>query len=59
MRAREEEAKDMSEEQLPKEQWRRVAIIGSMRGRRSEDITTQSNTSLLQRSEVPFESQRW
>ena len=57
-KAREEGAKEMSgEERLPEEQWRRVGVSGSLRGRRSEEMT-QSNTSSLQGSEVPLESQR-
>ena len=32
------------EEQLPEEQWRRVGVSGSLRGKRSEKMT-QSNTS--------------
>ena len=57
-RAREEEAKEMSgEEQLPEERWRRVGVSGSLRGRRSEEMT-QSNTSSPLRSEVTLESQR-
>ena len=45
------------EERLPEEQWRRVGVSGSLRGRRSEEMT-QSNTSSLQGLEVPLESQR-
>ena len=45
------------EERLPVERWRRVGVSGSLRGRRSEEMT-QSNTSFLRGSEVPFESQR-
>ena len=57
-RAREEGAKEMSgEERLPEERWRRVGMSGSLRGRRSEEMT-QSNTSSPRGSEVPFESQR-
>ena len=41
---RENRAKEMSgEERLPEEQWRRVGISGSLRGRRSEEMT-QLNT---------------
>ena len=32
------------EERLPEEQWKRVGVSGSLRGRRSEEMT-QSNTS--------------
>ena len=32
------------EERLPEERWRRVGMSGSLRGRRSEEMT-QSNTS--------------
>ena len=57
-RAREERAKEMSgEERLPEERWRRVGVSGSLRGRRSEEMT-QSNTSSPRGSEVPLESQR-
>ena len=57
-RAREEGAKEMSgEERLPKERWRRVGVSGSLRERRSEEMT-QSNTSSPRGSEVPLESQR-
>ena len=57
-RAREEEAKEMSgEERLPEERWRRVGMSGSLRVRRSEEMT-QLNTSSLRGSEVPLESQR-
>ena len=57
-RAREEGEKEMSgEERLPEERWRRVGVSGSLRGRRSEEMT-QSNTSSLRGSEVPLESQR-
>ena len=45
------------EERLPEEQWRRVGMSGSLRGRRSEEMI-QSNTSSLQGSEVPLEFQR-
>ena len=45
------------EERLPEEQWRRVGVSGSLRGRRSEEMT-QSNTSSPRGSEVPLESQR-
>ena len=57
-RAGEEGAKEMSgEERLPEERWRRVSMSGSLRGRRSEEIT-QSNTSSPRGSEVPLESQK-
>ena len=57
-RAREEGAKKMSgEERLPEERWRRVGVSGSLRGRRSEEMT-QSNTSSLRGSEISLESQR-
>ena len=57
-RAREEGEKEMSgEERLPEERWRRVGVSGSLRRRRSEEIT-QSNTSSPWGSEVPLESQR-
>ena len=45
------------EERLPEERWRRVGVSGSLRGRRSEEMT-QSNTSSPQGSEVSLESQR-
>ena len=45
------------EERLPEERWRRVGVSGSLRERRSEEMT-QSNTSSPQGSEVPLESQR-
>ena len=45
------------EERLPEERWRRVGVSGSLRGRRSEEMT-QSNTSSPLGSEVPLESQR-
>ena len=45
------------EERLPEERWRKVGVPGSLRGRRSEEMT-QSNTSSPQGSEVPLESQR-
>ena len=39
-RARDERAKEMSgEERLPEERWRRVGVSGSLRGRRSEEMT--------------------
>ena len=57
-RAREEGVKEMSgEERLPVEQWRRVGVSASLRGRRSEEMT-QSNTSSLWGSEVPIEFHR-
>ena len=53
-----EGAKEMSgEERLPEERWIWVGVSGSLRGRRSEEMT-QSNTSSPQGSEVPLESQR-
>ena len=52
-RAREEGAKEMSGE----EQCRRVGVSGSLRERRSKEMT-QSNTSSLRESEVSLESQR-
>ena len=39
------------------ERWRRVGVSGSLRGKRSEEMT-QSNTSSSWGSEVPLESQR-
>ena len=45
------------EQRLPEERWRRVGVSGSLRGRRSEEMT-QSNTSSPWESEVPLESQR-
>ena len=57
-KAREEGAKEMSgEERLPEERCRRVGMSGSLKGRRSEEMT-QSNTSSPRGSEVPLESQR-
>ena len=44
------------EEQLPEERLGRVGVSGSLRGRRSEEMT-QSNTSSPRGSEVPLESQ--
>ena len=44
-------------ERLPEERWRRVGISGSLKGRRSEEMT-QLNTSSSRGSEVPFESQK-
>ena len=38
-------------EQLPEERWRKISMSGSLRGRRSEEMT-QSNTSFLRGSEV-------
>ena len=52
-RAREEGAREMSGE----ERWRRVGVSGSLRERRSEEMT-QSKTFSPQGSEVHFESQR-
>ena len=47
--------KDMSgEERLSEERWRRVGVSGSLRGRRSEEMT-QSNISSPRGSEVPYE----
>ena len=57
-RVREEGANEMSgEERLPEEQWRKMGVSGSLRGRRSEEMI-QSNTSSPRGSEVPLESQR-
>ena len=54
--AREKGAKEMSwEKRLPEEGFRRVGMLGSLRGRRSEEMT-QLNTSSPRRPEVPFES---
>ena len=47
----------LGEERLPEERWRRVGVSGSLRERRSEEMT-QSNTSSPWGSEVPLESQR-
>ena len=56
--AREEGAKEITgEERLLEERWRRVGISGSLRGRRSEEMT-QSNTFSPLGSEVPLELQR-
>ena len=44
-------------ERLPEEQWRRVGVSGSLRGRRSEEMT-ESNTSSSWGSEVPLEVKR-
>ena len=44
------------EERLPEERWRRVGVSGSLRGKRSEEMT-QSKTSSPRGSEVPLESQ--
>ena len=52
-RAREKGAKEMSGE----ERWTGVGVSGSLRERRSEEMT-QSNTSSPRRSELPLESQR-
>ena len=52
-KAREEGAKEMSGE----EQCRRVGVSGSLRERRSEQMT-KSNTSSPRGSEVLLESQR-
>ena len=51
-KAREEGAKETSGE----ERWRRLGVSGSLRGRRSEEMT-QWNTSSPRGSEVTFESQ--
>ena len=41
-RATEEGTKEMSgEERLPEERWRRVGVSGSLRGRRSEEMTQE------------------
>ena len=48
---------DVREERLPVEQWRKMGGSGSLRRRRSEEMT-QSNTSYPRGSEVPLESQR-
>ena len=57
-RSKKEGAKEMSgEERLPEERWRRVGVSGSVRGRRSEEMT-QLNTSSLRGLEVPVESQK-
>ena len=45
------------EERLPEERCRRVGVSGSLRGRKSEEMT-QSNTSSPQESGVTLESQR-
>ena len=45
------------EERLPEERWRRVCVSGSLRERRSEEMT-QSNTSSPRGSEVSLESRR-
>ena len=45
------------EERLPEERCKRVGMSGSLRGRRSEEMT-QLNTSSQRRSEIPLESQR-
>ena len=42
---------------MPKEQWRRVKVSGSLRGRRSKEIA-QSNTWFSLGSEADFESQQ-
>ena len=55
---REEGAKEISgEEQLPEERGGRVGMLGSLRGRRSEEMI-QLNTLSPPGSKVPFESQR-
>ena len=56
-KTRVEGPKEMSgEERLPVERWRRVGVSGSLRGRRSEEMT-ESNTSFPRGSEVLLESQ--
>ena len=45
------------EERLPEERSRRVGVSGSLREKRSEEMT-RSNTSSPRGSEVPLESQR-
>ena len=45
------------EERLPEERWRRVGVSGSLRERRSEEMT-RSNTSTPRGSVVALESQR-
>ena len=45
------------EERLPEERCRRVGVSGSLRERRSEEMT-QSNTSSLRGTKVSLESQR-
>ena len=52
-KSREEGAKKISGE----EQWKRVGMSKSLRGRRLEEVI-QSNTSYPRGSEVPLESQR-
>ena len=47
----------LGEEQLADERWRRVGVSGSLRERRSEEMT-QSNTFSPRGSEVSLESQR-
>ena len=49
--------KSREKEMSRKERWRRVDMSGSLRGRRSEEMT-QLNASSLQGLEVLFESQR-
>ena len=48
---------NIREGRLPEERRRRVGVSGSLRGRRSEEMT-QSNTSSLWGSEVPPGSQK-
>ena len=51
-------AKEMpGEERLPEKEFRKAGVSGSLRGRRSEEIT-QSNAFYPLGSEVPLESQR-
>ena len=45
------------EERLPEDRWRRVGVSGSLRRRRSEEMT-QSNTSSPKGLEVPLETKR-
>ena len=50
-------AKEMLEVKwLPKDQWKRVAMLGSLRERRSEEIT-QLNTSSPRMLRAPFQPQ--
>ena len=46
----------LGEEGRPEERCRRVGMSGSLKGRRSEEMT-KSNTSSPRGSEVPLESQ--
>ena len=45
------------EERLREERWRKVGVSGSLREKKSEEMT-QSNTFSPRGSEVPHESQR-